>query len=114
MVRIPERFKVSGDAPVAPADRERMLLLHHRGNLLDVRIQEIKTQEESLLILNKDIRNRQTFSAARIHDLVQAGAPLTDISPGDRLDYIPEPFSYELAPGQGIVLITTRDAVPED
>jgi starch synthase (maltosyl-transferring) len=46
--------------------------------------------------------------------MVQAGAPLADVSPGDRLDYIPEPFSYELAPGQGIVLITTRDAVPED
>ncbi len=74
----------------------------------------IKTQEESLLILNKDIHNRQTFSTPRINDLVQAGAPLTDISPGNRLDYIPEPFSYELSPGQGIVLITTRDTVPED
>jgi starch synthase (maltosyl-transferring) len=74
----------------------------------------IKTQEESLLILNKDIHNRQTFSTPRIRDLVQAGTPLTDVSPGIRLNYIPEPFSYELGPGQGIVLVATRDTVPED
>ena len=74
----------------------------------------VKSQDEALLILNKDIHNRQKFSTPRIHDLVQAGAPLVDLSPGDRLDYVPEPFSYELEPGQGIVLITTRDTVPED
>ena len=74
----------------------------------------VRTQEESLVILNKDIHNRQTFSTARMQDFVQAGAPLIDISPEDRLDYIPEPFSYELLPGQGIVLITTRDPLPED
>jgi starch synthase (maltosyl-transferring) len=74
----------------------------------------VRSQEESLLILNKDIRNRQTFSTPRIRDLVQAGAPLVDISPEDPLEYIPEPFSYDLGPGQGIVLITTRDVIPED
>jgi starch synthase (maltosyl-transferring) len=74
----------------------------------------VKTQEESLLILNKDIDNKQAFSIPRIQDFVQAGAPLVDISPEDPLDYIPEPFSYELPPGRGIVLITTRDPVPED
>jgi starch synthase (maltosyl-transferring) len=74
----------------------------------------VKTQEESLLILNKDIHNKQIFSTPRIQDYVQAGAPLVDISPEDPLDYIPEPFSYELLPGQGIVLITTRDPAPED
>ena len=74
----------------------------------------VKTQEESLLILNKDIHNKQTFSTPRIQEFVQAGAPLVDISPEDPLDYIPEPFSYDLPPGHGIVLVTTRDAAPED
>ena len=36
------------------------------------------------------------------------GAPLKDVSPEDRLDYIPEPFRYSLRPGQGIVLVTSR------
>jgi hypothetical protein len=74
----------------------------------------VKTQEESLLILNKDIHNRQPFSTPRIHDFVQAGAPLVDISPEDPMGYLSEPLSYELRPGQGIVLVTTRDPMPED
>jgi starch synthase (maltosyl-transferring) len=74
----------------------------------------VRTQQESLLILNKDIDNKQHFSAHRLQDFVQAGAPLVDISPEDRLDYVPEPFSYDLLPGHGIVLVTTRDPVPED
>lgn len=74
----------------------------------------VKTAEESLLILNKDIRDKQTFRTERIQDFVQAGAPLVDISPEDPLDYVPEPFSYDLRPGQGIVLVTQRDPIPED
>jgi starch synthase (maltosyl-transferring) len=72
------------------------------------------TQEESLLILNKDIRNRQHFYEKDLKECLQAGAPLLDISPENQLDYIPKPFSYDLQPGQGIVLITSRDTVPED
>ena len=88
-------------------------LLHNGNpNVLIIWKGSIRTQEESLLIFNKDIRNRQAFSIDRIRDFVQAGAPLVDVSPGERLDYIPHPFAYELEPGQGIVLITARDAVP--
>ncbi len=71
------------------------------------------TQEESLFILNKDIRNRQYFYEKNIQKSLQARAPLFDISPEYPMDYIPTPFSYDLRPGQGIVLITSRDIVPE-
>ena len=71
-------------------------------------------QEESLVILNKDIRNKQHFHEEDLNECLQAGAPLLDISPESQLDYIPKPFSYDLQPGQGIVLITSRDKVPED
>jgi len=73
-----------------------------------------RTQEESLVILNKDIRNRQHFYEKDLKECLQAGAPLLDVSPEYRLDYIPKPFSYDLRPGQGIVLITSRDIVSED
>ncbi|MDY6952016.1 MAG: alpha-amylase family glycosyl hydrolase [Thermodesulfobacteriota bacterium] len=72
------------------------------------------TQEESLLILNKDVDNRQHVYVEDLHELVQAGAPLVDLSPEDPMDYIPTPFSYELRPGQGIILMTARDRVWED
>jgi starch synthase (maltosyl-transferring) len=66
------------------------------------------TDEESLIILNKDIYNKQPFYAESLQNFVQARAPLVDVSPEHRLDYIPTPFSYDLRPGQGIILITKR------
>jgi starch synthase (maltosyl-transferring) len=72
------------------------------------------THEESLLILNKDIYNKQHFYSENIQKFLQAGAPLVDVSPEYPLDYIPRPFSYDLRPGQGIVLITTRDTFREN
>ena len=72
------------------------------------------TQEESLLILNKSRDNQQHFGAENLHEFVQAGAPLVDLSPEYPMAYIPEPFAYDLRPGQGIVLITRRDAVERD
>jgi starch synthase (maltosyl-transferring) len=71
------------------------------------------TQEECLLILNKDIYNKQYFYAESLQKFLQAGAPLVDVSPEYALDYVPAPFSYDLRPGQGIVLVTARDTVPE-
>lgn len=69
----------------------------------------ISTQEESLVILNKDTHNKQHFYAENLQEFVQAGAPLVDLSPQYRMEYIPRPFSYDLRPGQGIVLMTSRD-----
>jgi starch synthase (maltosyl-transferring) len=67
-----------------------------------------QTKQEALLILNKDIYNRQTFWAKNLYDYVQTTAPLIDVSPEYRLEYISAPFHYDLRAGQGIVLITER------
>ena len=72
------------------------------------------SQDEALLILNKDIYHHQSFYTDRLCDLMQSKAQMTDVSPEHVMEYIPEPFSYELRPGQGIVLVTERDAVSED
>ena len=69
----------------------------------------INTPEESLLILNKDIDDEQRFFAKNLNEFVQAGAPFVDVSPEYPMDYVPTPFSYDLQPGQGIVLTTSRD-----
>ena len=65
--------------------------------------------EEALLIMNKDPYNRQNFYVDNLRQYVQAGAPLVDVSPEDPLDFIPVPFHYDLLPGQGRVLVTSRD-----
>ncbi|MDA8387038.1 MAG: alpha-amylase family glycosyl hydrolase [Nitrospiraceae bacterium] len=74
----------------------------------------VATEEEALLILNKDMRGKQRFCVEDIHRLLQAGAPVSDVSPEYALDYIPSPFRYDLRPGQGIVLATKRDVYQPD
>jgi starch synthase (maltosyl-transferring) len=73
-----------------------------------------RVQEESLLIFNKDICSRQNFHTESMRNFIQSGAALKDISPESPLEYIPASFSYDLQPGQGIVLITSRDFVKEE
>jgi starch synthase (maltosyl-transferring) len=68
----------------------------------------VKHKDEALLILNKDPWNHQEFFTDHFRHYVQAGAPLRDVSPEYKLDYIHEPFHYALRPGQGIVLVTSR------
>lgn len=68
-----------------------------------------KTPEEALLILNKDPWNRQHFYAENLDHFIQSGAPLVDVSPEDPMDYLPMPFSYELRPGEGRILVTMRN-----
>lgn len=88
----------------------------HAGNpnILLMWKASVNDQEEALIILNKDIYNKQHFYAESLQKLVQAGAPLRDISPEYRMEYIPVPFSYDLQPGQGIILITSRDLIQDD
>ncbi len=66
------------------------------------------TREEALIILNKDVHNKQCFQTESLHAYVQSKAPLRDVSPEYPLDYLPEPFTYELRPGQSIVLVAKR------
>ena len=66
------------------------------------------TKEEALIIINKDIDNMQHFHADDLHSFVLSGAPLQDVSPEYPVDYIPEPFNYDLNPGQGLVYVTKR------
>jgi starch synthase (maltosyl-transferring) len=72
------------------------------------------TPEESLLILNKDIHHGQHFHAENLQDLFQTGRPLVDISPERRIDRLEEPFSVDLDPGQGIVIVSSREEGAEE
>ncbi|MEW6569654.1 MAG: alpha-amylase family glycosyl hydrolase [Nitrospirota bacterium] len=76
--------------------------------------ESVQTPEESLLILNKDIHNRQNFYTPNLQVFFQSGSPVSDISPEYRLDYVPSPFLYDLRPAQGILLITAREPVSEE
>jgi starch synthase (maltosyl-transferring) len=111
---ITEVNKIKAEHAVFQEDAPTEVLPHRNPDILLMWKASTHTQEESLLIINKDVNNKQTFYKDNLLKYLQARAPLVDISPEYPLDYIPEPFSYELQPGQGIVLITSRDTVPED
>lgn len=68
-----------------------------------------KHKDEALLILNKDLERHQDFYTENFRHYIQAGAALHDVSPEYPMEYIHEPFHYALRPGQGIVLVTTRN-----
>ncbi|MGO9016627.1 MAG: alpha-amylase family glycosyl hydrolase [Dissulfurispiraceae bacterium] len=105
--------RVKSDHVVFQEEAPTEILHDDNPNILLMWKASAHSQEESMLILNKDIYNKQYFFSTNLQKYLQAGAPLADVSAEYALDYIPAPFSYDLRPGQGIVLVTTRDIVPE-
>jgi starch synthase (maltosyl-transferring) len=106
--------KIKTERAIFQEEAPTEILSHGNPNVLVMWKASVTTQEESLLILNKDAHKRQYFCTENLQQFVQAGAPLVDISPEYRMEYVPTPFSYDLRPGQGIVLITSRDSVQKD
>jgi starch synthase (maltosyl-transferring) len=85
------------------------ILPNENPNVLMLWKASANSDEEALLILNKDTANKQHFFTDNLHKFVQAGAPIVDVSPENPLDYIPRPFNYDLNPGQGLVMVSERD-----
>jgi len=99
--------KIKSEHPVFQEEVPTEILHHNNSNVLLMWKISKDTLEESLLILNKDIYSKQQFYAERLQEYFQTGVPLVDISPEFPLDYLPAPFSYDLRPGQGIVLYSS-------
>ena len=89
------------------------ILQHENPQVLFMWKASTTTREESLLILNKDAHNKQPFYVESLQEFVQAETRLYDLSPEHPRQHIPTPFSYDLRPGQAIVLTTSRNSVPE-
>ena len=92
-------FQEDGPINVIAYDQAPILFLWKASNCC---------QEETLVIINKDIWNKQHFSVDNLYDFIQSGEPLTDVSPEYPLDYIPSPFEFELNPGMARVMVTSR------
>jgi starch synthase (maltosyl-transferring) len=69
-----------------------------------------RTDQEALVLLNKDINHPQSFRTPNIYDFFESKASLMDVSPENPLREIPEPFLYDLGPGEGRVLVTREEA----
>jgi len=105
---IREVNKIKKKYKIFQEDSPTHFLPTNNGNIMAMWKASTRTKEEMLLILNKDIWNNNTFYCENMADMIQAGAALIDISPENKLEYISQPFHYDLLPGQGLVLITSR------
>ena len=111
---ITEVNKLKSNQAIFQEEAPTEILYAGNPNILLMWKASINDQEEALLILNMDIYNKQHFYEESLQEFVQAGAPLRDLSPEYPMEYIPVPFSYDLRPGQGIVMITSRDLIQDD
>jgi starch synthase (maltosyl-transferring) len=100
---------IKKSCPVFREESPTNILACNNPNVLLMWKASAKQKDEALLILNKDPSNHQEFYTDNFRRFIQAGAPLRDVSPEHPLEYIQEPFHYALRPGQGIVLITSRN-----
>jgi starch synthase (maltosyl-transferring) len=75
-------------------------------NILLVWKGSLKTKDEALIILNKDIWSSQHFYSHNLQDYVQSREELKDVSVEYPVNYIPQPFVYDLNPGQGLIMVT--------
>ncbi|MGO9903592.1 MAG: alpha-amylase family glycosyl hydrolase [Solirubrobacteraceae bacterium] len=63
--------------------------------------------QEALLFFNTDFWREQYVEVGDLRAFVQSGQPLADVSPEFQMDFVAvAPFSYQLRPGQGLVLVT--------
>jgi starch synthase (maltosyl-transferring) len=69
-----------------------------------------RTDQEALVLLNKDLHNPQSFKTPDIYEFFESKSFVVDVSPENPLREIPGPFSYDLAPGEGRVLVTREEA----
>jgi starch synthase (maltosyl-transferring) len=106
--------KIKAEHAIFQEEAPTEMLHHSNAEVLLMWKASMSTQEEALVILNKDTYNKQHLYARDLQEFVQAGAPLVDLSPQYPMEYIPRPFSYDLRPGQGIVWMTSRDLPPKE
>jgi starch synthase (maltosyl-transferring) len=94
--------------PVFNEESITEVLVHHANpSILLIWKAASHNHGQALIILNKDIWNRQCFATDNLHQYVQSAAPLVDVSPEWRMDYLPAPFEFDLHPGMGRILVTS-------
>ena len=68
----------------------------------------LQSREEALIVLNTNVHEYRRFEEESLGRLVQSGAPLSCVSPENPLPFVPEPFVYDLRPGEAIVVVAAR------
>ncbi len=91
-------FQEEGPIHVMNDDWNPVLFLKKSAN---------SSQEEALIILNKDPWNKQHFTVDNLYQFLHSGKPLKDLSLEYPQDYIPTPYEFGLNPGMARVMVAS-------
>ena len=91
-------FQEDGPINVINDDGSPVLFLKKTSN---------NSQEEALIILNKDPWNKQHFAVDNLYHFLQSGKQLKDLSVDYPQDYIPTPYDFGLNPGTARVMVAS-------
>jgi len=100
--------RIKSRYPVFREESATLLLDHPNPAIMMLWKGSTRTNQEALLILNKNVRQPEHFYLEDLYRYVQS-SPLRDVSPEWPLDYLPTPFQFDLAPGMGRILVTRAD-----
>lgn len=81
-------------------DCETKPVISNNAKILTLMKYSKDRKEKVLIILNKDLKNYQTFETSNIYELFDTKTPIIDISIEYLMDYLPPNFKYDLQPGQ--------------
>lgn len=104
--------QVKSNYPVFEEESQIEILGNPNPDVLLLAKKSRKNQGEALIILNKDPCNWQHFHSNDLYDYVETAPPLIDVSPEWPQDYLPTPFQFELMPGMGRILVSSRPEQP--
>lgn len=91
-------FQEEGPIHVMNDDWNPVLFLKKSAN---------SSQEEALIILNKDPWNKQHFTVENLYQFLHSEKPLKDLSLEYPQDYIPTPYEFGLNPGMARVMVAS-------
>jgi starch synthase (maltosyl-transferring) len=100
--------KAKSQNPIFQEDAPTEMLPSNNPNILWFWKGSLHARQEALIILNKDMYHEQHFYTDNLYQHVQSPGPLNDVSPEYPLEYLPTPYTYDLRPNQGIVLVTGK------
>jgi starch synthase (maltosyl-transferring) len=92
--------------PVFSEEGRLRFLEHENPRVLVMWKNSKRSGQEGLVILNKDTDRRQVFWVESLSRYLLDSQPLRCVSPENPLDFVAQPFHYELRPGEAVVLVT--------
>jgi starch synthase (maltosyl-transferring) len=99
--------RIKADCPVFREESVVQLFSDGNPNILLMWKSAKRAKQQALIVLNKDVWQRQRFYTENLARYVQSQLPLKDLSVDWPMSFLPSPFEFELLPGMARVLVTT-------